>query len=351
MKALVTTGDSRFTLQNVAVPFLGAGQLLVQVATVAQNHVDWKYLIVESKVKGAIMGWDFAGTVAQLGPSCPNRKLGERVAAFIPVSVGSGAFAEYVTIRADMVILLPDGVSFEDAAGLGTACISACQCLYQELNLPLPSFDSTPAKSCDQWVLVWSGASSVGQYAIQLAKFSGLKVICTAAPANHEFVKSLGADVVFDHSDSWTARQIFTLTGGTLAKAVDCWSQGMSPNQICMSLGQQGGQIATLLPYESEMPGIKTSCVAANTIFGEDTSFPFVTVGSPDHLHNGRLYYKLISILIGQNKLRFVPVKLYPAGLLGVAEGIEYMRLGKVHAEKIVYRIADTPASKIARYM
>jgi len=350
MKALVTTGDGRFALQNVSIPIPAAGQLLVRVATVAQNHVDWKYLVVEAKVKGAVMGWDFAGTVCQVGPDCPNRTLGERVAAFIPVGVGCGAFAEYVAIRADMVIPLPDTVRFEDAAGLGTACISACQCLYQELDLPLP-FDSTSTKSHDQWILIWSGASSVGQYAIQLAKLSGLKVITTAAPQNHDFVQLLGADVVFDHSDSWSARQIFTITGGTLVKAVDCWSQGMSPNQVSMSLSQRGGEIATLLPYESGTPGVRTSCVAANTIYGEDTSFPFVTVGNPDHLQNGKLYCKLISALIAQNKLRFVPVKLYPAGLLGVAEGIEYMRLGKVHAEKIVYRMTDTPQSTIAQYM
>lgn len=91
-------------------------------------------------------------------------------------------------------------------------------------------------------------------------------------------------------------------------------------------------------------------------------------MGNPVHFRNGKQYCNLISILIAQNKLKFVPVKVYPSGLLGVAEGIEYMRLGKVcfnvpvvsnyllnyiqvHAEKIVYRIADTPQSKIAKYM
>jgi hypothetical protein len=82
-------------------------------------------------------------------------------------------------------------------------------------------------------------------------------------------VQSLGADAVFDHSDSLTARRIFTLTGGALIKAVDCWSQGMSPNQVSMELSPRGGTIATLLPYESRTPNLKTSVVAANTIYGE----------------------------------------------------------------------------------
>jgi hypothetical protein len=106
-------------------------------------------------------------------------------------------------------------------------------------------------------------------YAIQLAKLSGCKVISTVAPQNHELVQSLGADAVFDHSDSLTARRIFTLTGGALIKAVDCWSQGMSPNQVSMELSPRGGTIATLLPYESRTPNLKTSVVAANTIYGE----------------------------------------------------------------------------------
>lgn len=211
------------------------------------------------------MGWDFAGTICQVPPNCPNRKLGEHVAGL--ASTGRGAFAEYVAIPGDLTIQLPPTASFEDAAGLGTACISACQCLYQELNIPMPSADSTPHYA--QSILIWSGASSVGQYAIQLAKLSGYKVISTSAPVNHDFVKSLGADVVFDHSDSQSARQIFHSTEGTLVKAVDCWSQGMSPNQVSISLSRQGGEIATLLPYESRTPGVKTYSVAANSIYGK----------------------------------------------------------------------------------
>ncbi|KAJ7123110.1 chaperonin 10-like protein [Mycena epipterygia] len=344
MKALVTTGDGHFSLKEVAVPVPGAGEILISVATIAQNHVDWKYLVLEPDVKGVIMGWDFAGTVSQLGPDCPNIKLGQRVAG--SARGDNGAFAEYLIILADLTISLPANVSFEAATGLGTACISACQCLYQEFNIAIPS-DSTFHESDKESILIWSGASSVGQYAIQLAKLSGMKVISTAAPENHELIKSLGADEVFDHSDSWTARRIFETTGGTLVKAIDCWSQGMSPNQVSMSLSTQGGTIATMLPYESLKRNVKTSCVLVNSIHGQDTSFPLVTTGNPDHTKNGKLYCKMISTLLAQNKLKFVPVKLYPRGLLGVAEGIEYMRLGKAHAEKITYRIGETPRSKV----
>ncbi|KAJ7887516.1 chaperonin 10-like protein [Mycena olivaceomarginata] len=302
MKALLTTGDGGFALKDVAIPILKEDEILVRTC----------------------MGWDFAGTICQVPPNCPNRKLGEHVAGL--ASTGRGAFAEYVAIPGDLTIQLPPTVSFEDAAGLGTACISACQCLYQELNIPMPGADSTPHYA--QSILIWSSLPS--------------------APVNHDFVKSLGADVVFDHSDSQSARQIFHSTEGTLVKAVDCWSQGMSPNQVSVSLSRQGGEIATLLPYESRTPGVKAYSVAANSIYGKDTSFPFVTVGSTNHLQNGKAYCKLISTLITQNKLKFVPAKLYPGGLLGVAAGIEDMRLGKVHAQKITCRIAETSQSNRA---
>ncbi|KAJ7363858.1 chaperonin 10-like protein [Mycena albidolilacea] len=345
MKALVTTGDARFVLADVPIPVPRSGEILINVAVIAQNPVDWKYLVIKSAAAGKIIGWDFSGTVSQLGPHCQNRRLNDRVAGFVP----GGAFAEYLVIPEDLVIVLPETVSFEDAARLGTACITACQCLYQELGIPIPLDEH--GLLVDEPILIWSGASSTGQYAIQLARLSGMRVVATAAPENHEFLKFLGADEVFDHSDSWTARKIVSATAGTLCMAVDCWSQGMSPNQVSSSLDPRGGRIATVLPYASRTPFIETTCVAANSIFGQDTSFPLTTTGHTSHVSNGIAYCKLISHLLTLTKLKFPPAKQYPRGLLSVLEGMEYMRQGKVHAEKIIYRISDTPLSKIAKYM
>ena len=77
---------------------------------------------------------------------------------------------------------------------------TAFQALYGARELGLTQrFDSAPAKGSDEtWVFIYGGSSGVGQFAIQLAKLSGYKVVTVASPRNHEFLKTLGADAVFD---------------------------------------------------------------------------------------------------------------------------------------------------------
>ncbi|KAJ7572121.1 chaperonin 10-like protein [Mycena floridula] len=350
MKALISTGDRNFTLKyNIPVPVPGPGEILVQVFAIAQNPTDWKRLS-RRETEGQVIGWDFAGVVAQLPPNsgheCP-RIAGERVCG-----LAEGAFAEYLVIPAELVISLPDDVSFEHGAQFSVACITACQCLYQELGLPTPLDTPSPAARKEpETILIWSGTSATGHYAIQLAKLAGLQVISTASPKNTQLVESLGADMVFDYADSWTAQNIFNATDGRIVKAIDCISDGMTPNQVSMSMSNTGGKIVTVLPYESRKPGVQTSCVLAQSILGKSTTVPFVTTGNPVHIENGKFYFKIISALLVQGKLKPMKMRLYTRGLASVKEGMEYMRLGKTHAEKLTYRIIDTPNSLFDQYL
>ena len=78
-----------------------------------------------------------------------------------------------------------------------TSLNTAFQALYGSRELGLTQrFDSTGTD--ETWVFIYGGSSGVGQFAIQLAKLSGYKVVTVASPRNHEFLKALGADAVFD---------------------------------------------------------------------------------------------------------------------------------------------------------
>ena len=116
------------------------------------------------------------------------------------IKPNTGAFAEYVKSAWDVTFHIPDKISPQQAASAPIPLFSACQALYLRLGLPFPDADNSAAK--DKWILIWSGSTSVGQYAIQLAKLAGLKVATTASPAKYELVKSLGADVVVDYKVS-----------------------------------------------------------------------------------------------------------------------------------------------------
>lgn len=92
---------------------------------------------------------------------------------------------------------------FKATQARGFSLYTSIQVFYgpRTLRIPQPG-DETPAAGT--WLFIYGGSSSVGQYAIQLAKLSGYKVATVASPHNHELVKNFGADVVFDVSISTT---------------------------------------------------------------------------------------------------------------------------------------------------
>jgi len=279
---------------------------------------------------GGIVGNDFAGTVEELGPDVPERvrSVGERVAGFIVGTVqANGAFSEYLVVDAELgVFPIPDGWSFEEAAQLGVAPLTALLCLHQSLELPSPfEAKSGPQRS----VLIWGGASSVGQYAIQFAKFGGLRVVTTASPKNFDLVKGLGADEVFDYRDENVVERIRTAAGNELDIAIDAISEGKTPEQIAGSIGDNGGKVAVILPCESPRPDVKAILTLATDVLKRGS--------------NGKWYVDLHKKIFATGKIKPNPVLMQPSGLAGVKDGLQYMQEGKVSAQKITYRISDTP--------
>ena len=104
---------------------------------------------------------------------------------------------------------------------------------------------------------------------MQLAKQAGYTVLATASVKHHEYIKSLGADEVYDYMDSYTPKKIVKLTNSSLKYAVDCISDGMTPAQVSTSLSKDGGVIATLLPYTTPLKWIRTEFIVTYKLFGK----------------------------------------------------------------------------------
>ena len=176
-----------------------------------------------------------------------------------------GAFAEYVVGLSGLAIRLPEAWTFEEGAQLGIAGFTSCLCLYYAQNLPTPL---APAASPID-ILVWGGATSVGQYTVQLARQAGLRVLATCSPRNFHHVKHLGAEEVLDYKDENTPARIRELTGNKLAHAVDCISEGDTGEKIAQAMGDEGGVVSILLPYESKREDVKNKHVLGYQIFGK----------------------------------------------------------------------------------
>ena len=155
------------------------------------------------------------------------------------------------------VVPIPDGWSFEEAAQLGIGPLTALQCLYETLALPSPLEVILRPDDPQRAILVWGGASSVGQYAIQFAKLGGLRVLTTASPKNFGLVRGLGADEVFDYRDEDVVENIRAATGNALDIAIDTISEGKTIEQVAGAIGDKGGKVAIILPYESPRTDVK----------------------------------------------------------------------------------------------
>ncbi|KAF5369284.1 hypothetical protein D9758_002618 [Tetrapyrgos nigripes] len=342
MKACIGTEDGKVTLGSLPKPQVGPKQILVKVFAAAQNPPDW-YLLERRTSTGAVIGCDFAGIVEEIGSDVPAgvRKKGERVAGMIRGGVKDqwhGTFAEYCLADAELAVSLPDNLGFEEASSLGMAAFTACQVLWQNQKLP------TPEKPQSFPILIWGGSSTVGQYTIQLAKLSGLQVITTASSKNHDLLKSLGADAVFDYREQDVSLKIREFTENKLAYAIDCVSEGDTPKHVGDSLGEDGGHVTVLLPVQVPREDVTSEFNLVMTLFGEAYIVPPHSLPAhPEHYDLAKKWVKLMSEQLASGYLKTVPVKVVPNGLADVMKWLEYHRLGKVSAEKIVYRISDTP--------
>ncbi|KAH9967149.1 chaperonin 10-like protein [Russula dissimulans] len=142
--AVVIQQDGSVALQEIAVPKPGPNEILVKVVAAAQNPTDWKTALM-AKRAGSVAGCDFSGIVEEIGSNVPAglRSIGERVAGLVLGGIlPNGAFAEYLVTLADFVVHVPDTWSFEDAAQLGIAPLTALRVLYEMLELPEPNLNA-----------------------------------------------------------------------------------------------------------------------------------------------------------------------------------------------------------------
>ncbi|KAI3115503.1 hypothetical protein CBS147333_1003 [Penicillium roqueforti] len=244
------TAKSGRPLKIGIAPFTppSAHQIVVKNGAVAVNTVEWTKKLMGNMMSPwvkypFVLGNDCAGEVVQVGDMVSRIKVGDRVLAHAlsmdpAVNKSSeGAFQIYTVIRDNMVTVIPDWLSYEEACviplGLSTAATALFHRDFLSLNLP-----GTPPGTGQEWlpevVLVWGGSTSVGCSAIQLAAAAGYEVIATCSPKNFEYVSNLGACAVFDYRDKATIQQIVELLGNK--KVVGAIAVGDDSTDACIEV-------------------------------------------------------------------------------------------------------------------
>lgn len=293
---------------------------------------------------GRTVGCDFAGTIED--PNGSKWKQGQRVAGWVHGASAKpprGAFAEYLVVESSLVFAIPDTASFQDAAVIPLAFATAVQGLFQRLALPEPSSPTIPSIP----ILINGGTSSVGKYAIQLAKLAGLFVISTGSQRNHSLLKDLGADIVIDYNDAdWPAQ----VNEHDVQHALDCISEPATTQSVAEALSPiKGGHIVCILPRKTEelQPAGKYSNVRVEstlgyTVFGRAfPRAPFDNCDAASAIADKLYWEKWLTLLpeyLESGRIKPNRVKEL-GGLDDVLKGFELHAQGKLSAEKIVYKI------------
>ena len=182
-------------IEDLAKPVPGDGQLLVKVRAAAINPLEWHYMRGKPYImrldsglrrpKVTQLGVDFAGSVEAVGDNVTLFKPGDEV-----FGGRTGALAEYLTVAEDRsVVLKPANVTFEQAASVPIAAITALQGLRDKGKL-----------QPGQKVLINGASGGVGTFAVQIAKSFGAHVTGVCSARNLEMVRSIGADEVIDYT-------------------------------------------------------------------------------------------------------------------------------------------------------
>lgn len=186
-------------------------EIAIKIAAIAINPVDWKIrdyglFLVPNWQYPAILGSDGSGTVAAVGKDVSNFSVGDRV--FFQSGYGDddvSTFQEYIKLPAEIVAKTPKNVSDEEASGVVLASMAVATAFYDKTGqgLKAPWVEGGENAGKGKAVVIIGGSSSVGQYAIQLARLSGFdRIITNASATHHDYLKSLGAHVVLDRNAS-----------------------------------------------------------------------------------------------------------------------------------------------------
>jgi NADPH:quinone reductase-like Zn-dependent oxidoreductase len=264
MKAIVIHrfgGPDALQYEDVPQPKPKPNEVLVRIVAAGVNPVDAQMRAGEwAKVFGPkppyIPGADIAGVIEQVGSEVTNFKPGDAVYGYLSLN-RDGGYAQFAIAKPNEIAPKPKSATFEDAAAVPCAALTAWQALVDSGKL-----------TAGQTVLIHGGSGGVGSFAIQIAKARGARVIATASTRNQETLKQLGADVAIDYT---------TQKFEDIAKDVDVVLDTVGGDTLARSYGviKKGGFIATLVARldqsELEKHGIRGESIGVNPNSGELT--------------------------------------------------------------------------------
>ncbi|ROQ99598.1 NADPH:quinone reductase-like Zn-dependent oxidoreductase [Streptomyces sp. 2132.2] len=295
-------GTEVLTETRLPLPKLAPGELLVRVKCASVNPVDWKIMAggldpLMDVVYPVVPGWDVAGTVERVGIDTPEFAVGDEVMAYARKDyVHGGTFAEFVSVPVRAAAAKPASLSWQEAAGLPLAGLTAYQLLTRL------------ATGKDDTVLIHGAAGGVGSFGVQIARALGARVIGTASPRNHDRLRELGCEPV-EYGEGLVDRV-----------------RALAPDGVTVAADFVGGVLDVTQAVLAE--GGRHASIADPTVLGAGGQWMWVRPDAEGLAELGRL--------ADAGQLKVTVAKTFP--LAQLAEAFELSQTGRT-AGKIVLEV------------
>lgn len=315
MRAIVATGPDEYSVQKIAKPVPGPGEVLCRIRSVAICGSDINLYNGKSRENGwppaypFVFGHEWAGEVVELGPGAECFHVGDRVAGEGHCGCGlcencrkgqytlclnygrlghhhygyntNGAYAEYAVYREKALQLMPDNVSFDEA----TMCDTGGTALHGNEVIGVGSSD----------VAVIFGPGPVGNLTMQTARLKGAYTIVVGCHDKDRLriAKECGADVVLDYDECDPVEEILKLTNGLGASAVlECAGPRESIRDAFRVVAKDGRVSLIAIPKEHEMPLPVMDIVLKQIHISGSRANPNCSKEVLDHISRGQLNVK-----------------------------------------------------------
>jgi NADPH:quinone reductase-like Zn-dependent oxidoreductase len=276
MKAIVCKrygSPDTLTMEEVENPTPGEGEVLIKIRAAGLNAADWhvmrgspylmRFVFGFKGPKYPILGSDVAGYVEAVGKKVTKFRLGDAVLANLfndgNSDKGFGAFAEFVSVGADDVVLKPSNITFEEAAAIPLAAVTALQALTK-----------AQTKAGDK-LLVNGASGGVGTYTVQIAKSMGCEVTAVCSGSKTEMVRAIGADYVINYEDedvTKSGNHYDVIVGANGYHPITQYARLLSPRGQYVSVGGSLSQMFESMlfgPFFSKKNGKQIRHLAAKT--------------------------------------------------------------------------------------
>ncbi|KAI9716470.1 MAG: hypothetical protein M1812_005365 [Candelaria pacifica] len=353
MKEAIVHPGPRVEIKDSPIPAPNADQVLIKVVVSGSNPKDYK--MGDWFGTSGNVGDDIAGIIHSVGENITEFKPGDRVAAFHEIRTEHGSYAEYAIAWAFTTFHLPQNTTFEEAATIPLAAMTAAIALYQNLQLPEPW---RPTKN-PLPLVIYGASTAVGSFAIKLAQLSNIHPIIAVAGRGEKYVETLisreKGDTIIDYRNGDEAivqgiKTALEQNGIDEVKlALDSVAEKGSYQNLCKILKKsEGSKITMVLPPKDPANEIPKAIEFSLTMVGNSHKAvdPDSEEGKLGFKTGNRefsfLWFRFFSRGLSQGWFVGHPFEVVHGGLGGLQDSLKGLKEGRNSASKYVLRIGDT---------